>query len=48
FTGYNGREHQKATGFGLYLTKKILMQLGLDIRVTSQVDKGSRFYIVKL
>lgn len=48
FTGYNGREHQKATGFGLYLTKKILTQLGLAIRVTSQVDKGSQFYIVKM
>ncbi|MBF0845715.1 sensor histidine kinase, partial [Streptococcus danieliae] len=23
FTGFNGREHQKASGFGLYLTKRV-------------------------
>lgn len=41
FTGYNGREHQKATGFGLYLTKRILTQLELDIVIESQVGVGT-------
>lgn len=48
FTGYNGREHQKATGFGLYLTKRILTQLELDINISSQVEKGTCVSIKKL
>lgn len=47
FTGYNGREHQKATGFGLYLTKRILDQLECDIQVESQVEVGTRVSISK-
>lgn len=47
FTGYNGRQHQKATGFGLYLTKRILDQLEMDIEVTSQVDQGTKVRIQK-
>lgn len=41
FTGFNGREHQKATGFGLYLTKRVLNQLELAISVESRVDVGT-------
>lgn len=48
FTGYNGREHQKATGFGLYLTKRVLNQLELDIEVDSQVEVGTSVRIFKL
>ncbi|MFI3150083.1 sensor histidine kinase [Streptococcus suis] len=48
FTGYNGREHQKATGFGLYLTKRVLHQLELDIDVDSQVEVGTNVRIFKL
>ncbi|HFH9837693.1 TPA: sensor histidine kinase [Streptococcus suis] len=48
FTGYNGREHQKATGFGLYLTKRVLSQLELEITVESQVDIGTRVTIKKV
>ncbi|HEL2575425.1 TPA: sensor histidine kinase [Streptococcus suis] len=47
FTGYNGREHQKATGFGLYLTKRVLHQLELDIDVDSQVEVGTSVRIFK-
>lgn len=47
FTGYNGREHQKATGFGLYLTKRVLHQLELDIDVDSQVEVGTSVQIFK-
>lgn len=42
FTGYNGHEHQKASGFGLYMTKQILDQLGLSISVTSEVEVGTQ------
>lgn len=45
FTGYNGREHQKASGFGLYLTKRILTQLGLAIEIRSQLDHGTQVRI---
>lgn len=45
FTGYNGREHQKASGFGLYLTKRVLIQLGLSIHITSQIDQGTQVRI---
>lgn len=41
FTGYNGHEHQKATGFGLYMTKTILTQLELTLTITSQVGQGT-------
>lgn len=45
FTGYNGREHQKASGFGLYLTKQVLTQLGLSIDITSQIEQGTEVRI---
>lgn len=45
FTGFNGREHQKATGFGLYMTKRIIDQLGLTITITSQIDVGTEVTI---
>ncbi|EHI73766.1 OmpR family two component system bacitracin resistance sensor histidine kinase [Streptococcus criceti] len=47
FTGYNGHEHQKATGFGLYMTKQILDSLELSIRITSQVGQGTSVRITK-
>ncbi|MGT2929005.1 sensor histidine kinase [Streptococcus dentasini] len=47
FTGYNGHEHQKATGFGLYMTKQILDSLGLTIAISSQVGQGTSVRITK-
>ncbi|MBF8969681.1 sensor histidine kinase [Streptococcus sp. NLN76] len=47
FTGFNGREHQKASGFGLYLAKRVLDQLELDIEVRSQVDEGTQVMVRK-
>lgn len=41
FTGYNGHSDKKATGIGLYLTKKILDQLGHEIGVVSEVGVGT-------
>ncbi|HHW4948955.1 TPA: sensor histidine kinase [Streptococcus suis] len=48
FTGFNGREHQKATGFGLYLTKRVLNQLELAISVESQLEIGTTVSITKV
>lgn len=47
FTGYNGHEYQKATGFGLYMTKTILTQLELELAITSQVGEGTVVTISK-
>ena len=45
FTGYNGREHQKSTGIGLYLYKTIIQKLGHSIRAQSRVGVGTKIYI---
>ncbi|PKM52313.1 MAG: hypothetical protein CVV02_02805 [Firmicutes bacterium HGW-Firmicutes-7] len=45
FTGYNGRIDTKATGIGLYLTKKILNHLGHSLGVESTVGKGTSIKI---
>ena len=47
FTGYNGHEHKKATGLGLYMTKQVLDKLDLAIRVHSQVEEGTQVFIYK-
>lgn len=41
FTGYNGRMHKKATGIGLYLTKKTLDKLGHTIQISSLEGSGT-------
>lgn len=45
FTGFNGHEHQKATGLGLYMTKQVLDTLNLNIFIDSQIDKGTQVEI---
>ena len=47
FTGYNGHEHQEATGLGLYMAKKVLNNLELDINIESQIDQGTQVYVTK-
>ncbi|MFV0393484.1 MAG: sensor histidine kinase [Coprobacillaceae bacterium] len=39
FTGINGRMHNKATGIGLYLCKKLSNKLGIVLSVTSEVSE---------
>lgn len=39
FTGTNGRDAGKATGFGLYLCKKLCTKLGLTIEANSTEDE---------
>lgn len=41
FTGCNGRRDKKATGIGLYLSKKILDKLGHKISIRSDPDIGT-------
>lgn len=43
FTGYNGRMDKKSTGIGLYLCKKVADHLGITIKVTSELGKGTTF-----
>lgn len=45
FTGFNGRAHKKSTGIGLYLCKKILVNLSSKIEVFSEVNVGTQVKI---
>jgi signal transduction histidine kinase len=45
YTGYRGREHQPATGIGLYLCKKILQKLSHQIEIESEEGRGTRVKI---
>jgi signal transduction histidine kinase len=41
FTGVNGREYGRSTGFGLYLCKKLCGKLGLGISLSSKQGEGT-------
>ena len=41
FSGYNGRLTQQSSGLGLYLSKKISEELGHQIRIESEIGKGT-------
>jgi len=41
FSGYNGRMTEQSSGLGLYLSKKISEELGHQIRIESEVGKGT-------
>lgn len=45
FTGFNGRMDKKSTGIGLYLCKQVIKKLGFDISATSELGKGTMFFI---
>lgn len=45
YTGYNGRMDKKATGIGLYLCQKILAKLSHQIKITSQINLGTKVMI---
>lgn len=42
FTGYNGRKDKKSTGIGLYLCRTILEKLNHQIRIESELGKGTK------
>lgn len=43
FTGYIGREGNKSTGYGLYLSKKLADKLGHELTVKSEFNKYTAF-----
>lgn len=46
YTGLNGREQQRASGLGLYLSKEAAAKLGCRIYIESKVKKGTAVTIV--
>lgn len=42
YTGYNGRQEQRASGLGLYLSKKVSEQLAIQLTLESQVNVGTK------
>lgn len=46
FTGSNGRNNERSTGMGLYITKKLCDKLGLSITAASQYGKGTSMTII--
>lgn len=46
YTGINGREQQRASGLGLYLSQQAAEKLGCRILIDSQVNKGTTVTIV--
>jgi signal transduction histidine kinase len=46
FTGYNGRENYKATGIGLYLSKKLARKLGHHMSIESKYGEYTEVAIV--
>lgn len=45
FTGYNGRTDKKSTGIGLYLCKSVMDKLRHQIRIESEVGRGTKVYL---
>ena len=45
FTGSNGRNHERATGMGLYLCRKLCDKLGIGISAESEYGKGTRMLL---
>ena len=46
FTGTNGRNTGKSTGFGLYLSKKLCLKLGLAIQIDSKENEYTELTIL--
>lgn len=45
FTGYTGRQNQKASGLGLFMSQEIAQELGLNLHLTSEVGVGTKVTI---
>ncbi|MGX7195515.1 ATP-binding protein [Enterococcus olivae] len=45
YTGYNGREQQRASGLGLYLCQMVASKIGIQMRIGSILGKGTRVYL---
>ena len=46
FTGENGRKFTKATGMGLYLSKKLCDKLDLGLNIESKINEGTKVNII--
>lgn len=46
FTGYNGRRDKRASGIGLYLSRRILRNLSHEIAITSELGVGTTVRIL--
>ena len=42
YSGLNGRLHEKSTGLGLFLSRKICKRLGHELTIESELGKGTR------
>lgn len=45
YTGVNGRDDNRATGIGLYLSNKIMRKLGHCLYITSAEGKGTKVFL---
>lgn len=45
YSGYNGRENQKASGLGLYLSSEIAKKIGLELTAKSTVGVGTEIAV---
>lgn len=45
FTGSNGRDHEKATGMGLYLCQKLCDRLGIALSAQSKYGEGTKMLL---
>ncbi len=45
FTGSNGRDHERSTGMGLYLCRKLCDKLGIGLRAESEYGRGTRMIL---
>ena len=45
YTGVNGRDDNRATGIGLYLSNKIMRKLGHRLYITSTEEKGTKVFL---
>lgn len=46
FTGENGRVYGKSTGMGLYICNKLADKLGMGIKISSEINKGTKVDII--
>lgn len=46
FTGKNGRARARSTGMGLYLVHELACRMDIEVRLTSQVGKGTSVELV--
>lgn len=46
FTGSNGRTHERATGMGLYLCRKLCDKLGVRLQAESEYGRGTRMTLL--